>query len=302
MKAKRQRSSPKHETDAEASPKAAMVQMSSERAPAPLPVSAPRIGPGIGLPDNPPTRGKDEPLRPGDFIVGAARIAVQVAAKPGDSLNASDRRHAEWWLSRAEEPLRGEQLDLYAGGELSPTEARPLGAPALSALELHNTVTNADLVNADASRERLELARDAGALETGLDAAETIGAANSLEKMLAHQMAALHGSTMKMMAQLNACIARMENARYDPKDGPDSPRERANIQATRLAGAIARMNGAFQQGMTTVHKMRSGGRQVVTVQHVHQQVQVSEGGQALVAGRVHGRPGVRAAGRATEDE
>src|SRR5919199_2117448 len=146
MEAKRQRSSPKRETDAEASPEAVMVRMPSERAPAPSPLSVPRIGPGIGLPDTPPSRGKDEPLRPGDFILGAARIAAQVAARPGDSLNASDRKHAAWWMSRAEELLRGEQLDLYAGGQLSPIETRPLSTPALSALELHNTVRNADLV------------------------------------------------------------------------------------------------------------------------------------------------------------
>ena len=112
MKAKRQRSSPKRETETDVSPEAAMVRMPSERPPAPLPVSALRIRPGIGLPHNPPTRGKDEPLRPGDFIMGAARIAAQVAARPGDSLNASDRKHAAWWMSRAEEPLRSEQLDL----------------------------------------------------------------------------------------------------------------------------------------------------------------------------------------------
>jgi hypothetical protein len=154
-----------------------------------------------------------------DFIVGAARIASKVAATPGDTLNESDIRHAEWWLSRAEEPLTGEQLDTHTGGELSPLPASSSGAP-MASVELRNTVQNADLVNADASRERLELAHAAGALETGLDAAETIRAANSLEKMLAHQMAAMHGSTMKMVAQLNACIGRMHSAWRDGKGRP----------------------------------------------------------------------------------
>ena len=58
--------------------------------------------------------------------------------------------------------------------------------------------------------------------------------------------------------------------------------ERANIQATRLASASARMMTAFQQGLLTLQRLRTGGQQVVTVQHV----QVNEGGQAVVAGSV----------------
>ena len=94
---------------------------------------------------------------------------------------------------------------------------------------------------------------EAGALELGLDLAETIQADNSLEKMLAHQLAATHRSTMKMMAQLNRCVENMDNT-YQP-----DAQERANVQGTRLAGAIARMQGTFQSGVLALQKMRSGG-------------------------------------------
>jgi len=40
--------------------------------------------------------------------------------------------------------------------------------------------------------------------------------------------------------------------------------------------------GSFQDGLATLHKLRNGGKQVVTVQHV----QVKDGGQAVVAGNV----------------
>jgi len=40
----------------------------------------------------------------------------------------------------------------------------------------------------------------------------------------------------------------------------------------------------FQQGLLTLQRLRTGGQQVVTVQHV----QVNEGGQAVVAGSVEG--------------
>jgi hypothetical protein len=43
------------------------------------------------------------------------------------------------------------------------------------------------------------------------------------------------------------------------------------------------MMKAYQEGLLTLGRMRTGGRQVVTVQHV----QVSEGGQAIVAGAVN---------------
>jgi hypothetical protein len=44
---------------------------------------------------------------------------------------------------------------------------------------MRNTVADARYITADASKSRLDLAFDAGVLETGLDAAETIEARNS---------------------------------------------------------------------------------------------------------------------------
>ena len=64
------------------------------------------------------------------------------------------------------------------------------------------------------------------------------------------------------------------------------------MQVTRLAGATARMMTAFQQGLLTFQRMRTGGQQVVTVQHV----EVRDGGQAIVAGKM------QAGGGASEPE
>jgi hypothetical protein len=46
------------------------------------------------------------------------------------------------------------------------------------------------------------------------------------------------------------------------------------------------MNGSFQTGLLTLQKLRMGGRQEVHV--IRQEVQVNEGGQALIAGTVPG--------------
>jgi hypothetical protein len=45
---------------------------------------------------------------------------------------------------------------------------------------MRNTVADARYITADASKSRLDLAFDAGVLETGLDAAETIEARSGL--------------------------------------------------------------------------------------------------------------------------
>jgi len=73
--------------------------------------------------------------------------------------------------------------------------------------------------------------------------------------------------------------------------------EAANVRACRLAGAISRMSATYQQGLLTLQRKRMGGNQQVTVKHIHQQVNVTQGGQAVVAGdkvtsRAGGRRGI----------
>jgi len=44
------------------------------------------------------------------------------------------------------------------------------------------------------------------------------------------------------------------------------------------------MSATYQQGLLTLQRKRTGGYQQVTVEHIHQQVNVTQGGQAVVAG------------------
>ena len=44
------------------------------------------------------------------------------------------------------------------------------------------------------------------------------------------------------------------------------------------------MSAIHQQGVLTLQRKRTGGNQQVTVKHIHQQVNVAQGGQAVVAG------------------
>jgi hypothetical protein len=50
----------------------------------------------------------------------------------------------------------------------------------------------------------------------------------------------------------------------------------------RLSNASARMIQVYQEGLLTLQKLRTGGKQTVVVQHV----QVGEGGQAVIAGNM----------------
>src|SRR5262245_29361216 len=51
-----------------------------------------------------------------------------------------------------------------------------------------------------------------------------------------------------------------------------------------ISKAISRMSASYQQALLTLQRKRTGGNQQVTVKHIHQQVNVTQGGQAVVAG------------------
>src|SRR5262249_51794159 len=142
-------------------------------------------------------------------------------------------------------------------------------------------VAHPDYVTAEASSDRLALASQAGSLRLALDAADTIQAQDGLEKMLVHQMATLHYGMMRATARMNK---ELDAAGGHAKDAARGEREAANVRACRLAGAISRMSATYQQGLLTLQRKRTGGNQQVTVKHIHQQVNVTEGGQAVVAG------------------
>jgi len=153
---------------------------------------------------------------------------------------------------------------------------------------LVDTVAHPDYVTAEASRDRLALASQAGSLSLALDAADTIQAQDGLEKMIVHQMAALHYGMMRATARMNqeldAAGGTAIDAAGDKRDLTAGEREAANVRACRLAGAISRMSATCQQGVLTLQRKRAGRNQQVTVKHIHQQVHVTEGGQAVVAG------------------
>jgi hypothetical protein len=185
-------------------------------------------------------------------------------------------------------------LDIGLGGELVPTDE---DMKADSAPAVFDTLkTSPDMLNATASRQRLSLAAAAGALVLGTDIAETIKVRNSLERMLAHQLGAVHLMAMKFSDQATRHLASYElqsdRGRYFAQScGQDSILQDQTqkyqallVEASRAANTATRLMGAFQDGLLALDRYRRGGKQTVKVVHVHQHVAVAPGAQAVVAG------------------
>jgi uncharacterized protein YukE len=209
---------------------------------------------------------------PGRLALSAARIRTDAALEKDDLLSPLDLKHANTLEAVARTPLALPEIGL--GGELVPSENDYLR----HSVDLKNTVRDPDYVTARASQERLELAEAANALEAALDAADTIDPQNSVERMLAHQMAVLHRAVMKLAHRFEEQVDRLQGT--IDRDAF----QRFNVETCRTGSTLARMATAFQDAQITLHRLRNGGNQTVVVQHVR----VSDGGQAVVAGKVGG--------------
>jgi hypothetical protein len=134
--------------------------------------------------------------------------------------------------------------------------------------------SGADFVNLDASNERTRLVSDLNCLDLALDAAQSIDAKNSLEKMLMHQAAVCHSVSLEL-------IRRAQERNYQSYKHLEGEKKNTEIQA-KLINAACRLMDIYDRKMRTFQKLRSGGRQVVTVQHV----QVGGKAQAIVTGNM----------------
>jgi hypothetical protein len=142
-------------------------------------------------------------------------------------------------------------VTMVTGGEVLPQHD----------IQLIDTLAAPGATALDASANRLDLITNLGAdvAAMALDASETMGANNSLEKMLAHQLAVCHDGAMRFSAKANL--------EQDP------------LHLVRLMNLANRSMETFQKGLLTLKRLRSSGEQRIMVQHVD----VREGGQAMIA-------------------
>jgi hypothetical protein len=127
---------------------------------------------------------------------------------------------------------------------------------------LEHALKEPDLLDCDVSIKRTQLADEAGVFEMAIETAESAKVKNSIQKMIAHQLAAAHHHAMRLLGE-----AEKQN---DPM-----------IKA-KLMNTSTRLMEAFSKGALTLQKLQTGANQIVTVQHV------SINGQAVI-GNVGGR-------------
>ena len=197
----------------------------------------------------------------------ASRERLIAKAKGADG--KYERRVAERLEDEAGELMTSAQPPEICCGEVVPS-ARDAQADSRS-VGIRDTLKDPDQVAIEASKQRTDLLLQApfDLVAMSVDAADTIGARNSVEKMMAHQMALAHQSAFRFMERAQ----RMQDT----------------VEQARLANTSARLMQAFQQGLETLHRLRTGGSQKVEVKHVH----VNRGGKAVI-GNV--RTGTRKAG------
>jgi len=174
----------------------------------------------------------------------AARQKFLIATEQSDGLR-TDLAKKVWEDTQRElttARMPPEALKTGLGGEIIPPTC--LGMPGLE-----NALKKADLLNAQATIERANLADKAGVFDLAFDAAESVSAKNSVEQMLAHQMAAAHRRAMLLIAESEAS-----------KD--------AEV-AVKKARASARLLDAFSRSALTLQKLQSGGGQTIQVQYFH---------------------------------
>ena len=164
----------------------------------------------------------------------------------------------------------GPLLDVM--GEMIPARLPGEERPADNGrAHLLNTLERPTTISANASQRRLALLSDACAVNLGVDAAHSWQAANSIEKMLCHQLAAAHYAAMRLFGFLGHSHGA-------------SDRQLPPVECARLGNTAARLLETFQSGCLTLQKLKTGGAQRVIVQR--QQIVQTKDGQTLVIGEV----------------
>ena len=182
----------------------------------------------------------------------------------GDVYSKIHTAHAECLEKQAADLVRVDNpRKVGPGGELLPAKGEIAPSKDTEVMG-RDTLKEPSQINQEASIKRLDYLANAGIYETALDIAESIIPQNSLEKMLAHQMALAHDQAFK--------LSNMATNQNDP------------VEITRFSNASARQMDVYQKALLALYKIRSGGKQTVIVQHVT----VKDGGQAVVTGKMKG--------------
>ena len=193
------------------------------------------------------------------------------------AIKLQEQSHRKRATASTTDPIRracdlGEADDLTSQSVALMTPPEPLhrglGGEVIPAIEqglpgLEVALNSPNLLDAEVTIQRTQLADRAGVFEMAIEASESIKAKNSIQRMQAHQLALAHKYAMELMA--------------------DASKQRDPIIKVKLMNCSARLMDAYSKGALALQRLQQGANQIVQVQHV----QVH--GQAVI-GNVGGRP------------
>lgn len=184
------------------------------------------------------------------YSMGQRSVAAQLREWGDDASAETHEGYADQYAGKTAELFDLDTVPIIALGEV--VQARRS--------RLTDTLKLPDVAALDASAHRLVLldrmGNDCAAM--ALDAAASIKAENSMEKMLAHQLAVAHKTALEITDKATF----MQDV----------------VEKGRMLNLACRMMETFQKGLLTLQRLRSNGEQRITVQYVT----VTDGGQAIV--------------------
>jgi hypothetical protein len=237
----------------------------------------------VNLMEDPPPAAKSESRSRLALRALKNAAAERKVAQTGGRDTASNFQDAAGLAGVASMLMSPRSVPTLASGEV----AFVAGMPGPSR-EVADTLCNPDQAAIDASvaRTDLLLSVPGDIVPLAVDAATSAMAANSLEKMLTHQLALIH--TLAMKAGSRAVEFERRAGPYD-----DGLKEADSVEFSRLAQATGRLSSTFQEGILTLQRLRNGSSQTVTVRHVT----VKDGGQAIIGNLQSGRGSTAKPGR-----
>lgn len=115
----------------------------------------------------------------------------------------------------------------------------------------------------DPGEERLELAKVAGCLALAQDTARAVEPRDSLETMMAHQLAAAHTLAMRLSGRAISLSGEPALPAWERCLLEIVPRDR---DAARVSQSAARMMAEFRGGLLALDRIRNGNRLTIAVE------------------------------------
>lgn len=188
------------------------------------------------------------------YSMGQRAVAAQLREWGDEAGVDTHESYADEYAAKVAALMQPAEIPPMALGEAVPAKRT----------RLVDTLKLPDVAALDASAHRLDLlgrmGNDCAAM--ALDAAATIEAGNSLEKMLAHQLAVAHKTAMTLT----------DKATFQSDSG----------EKARMLNTAYRLMETYQRGLLTLQRLRINSGRNSAVQFVT----VADGGQAII-GRIY---------------